>query len=691
MDRSTTKRIRHSLGCYIRNLLRSKVILSVLTVFIVISLIGHYYISNIGMDTDSRNEIHRSRSKLDYPDSDGELGKVSELKLQIDELRGIKASVNNELRDLESRRQKLQAEISGYTYHIDGLRSQYETLSKEVSQIKLALDQLKLEKEETIDQYIPNIKAPQRILVDLHPPKNIPPPTFPQLCKMHSCFDYSVCSLVSGFPIYVYSAEDSAVGSQGVEDFIKSSVISSLSVNPYRTTDPKRACVFVVLVGELRVGAVVAKDVETMLHGLPYWQNDGRNHLLVNIHRARSTDIFSRVNTGRAMLVQASFVNSVFRKNFDIVIPPSLGLADGEVWQELSPISPVRRKYLLSFWGEVSSRKRDIQNQIGSFQKKLFQKDSVGENIHNILNSQVAKNDAVPINEEEEEVDEEEENENNSFKLRRLKSASEMVSLISLEVSVVAALKSLQEQVPDSLFFQFSCAGTKQEGDSAEWALCSTSAERQKLLVQSTFSLILLPSNQSVVTTTLIQQRIYESLKHGAIPVVLGDYIEMPFSEILDWNRAAIFLPVARVTEIFFFLRTFTDSDIAEMRKQGRFFWETYFGSTRKIVDSLLAVTRTRLQIPASVVREEPTLSVFNATFVPLKIEGADPEPETDEVLGPNEARFPSEKFYRNFTQFVKWDRFNEPGDPFHLYPSRPWDVVLPSEAKYFGKNLEAW
>ncbi|XP_041360950.1 exostosin-like 3 [Gigantopelta aegis] len=689
MDRSTTKRLRHSLGCYIRNLLRSKVILSVLVVFITISLVGHYYISNIGIDIDSRNEIHRSRSKLDYPDSDGETGKVSELKLQIDELRGIKASVNNELRDLESRRQKLQAEISGYTYHIDSLRSQYESLSKEISQIRVALDQLKLEREETINQYVPNIKAPQQILMDPRPAKNIQPPSSPQLCKMQTCFDYSVCSLVSGFPVYVYSTADSAIGSRGVEDFIKTSVISSLSRSPYRTTEPKRACVFVVLVGEVQGGAVSAKDVETMLQELPYWQEDGRNHLLVNMHYAHNSDIFGGVNTGRAILVQSPFVDSIFRKNFDIVIPPSLGMAHGEVWQELSPISPVRRKYLLSFWGEISSRKRDIQNQMGTFQKKLFQKENViGKNIQNILNAQVAKNDAVPANDDDGEEDEEDNDDrDNSFKLRRLKSASEIVSLISLEVSVVAALKLLQEQVPDSLSFQFSCARAKQEGNNAEWALCATSEERRSMLVQSTFSLILLPSNYSVVTTTIIQLRIYESLKNGAIPVVLGDYIEMPFSEILDWKRAAIFLPVARVTEIFFFLRTFTDSDIAEMRKQGRFIWETYFGSTEKIVVSFLAVMRTRLQIPASPVNAEPTLSVFNATFIPLKIEGADPEPETDEVLGPIEARFPSEKFYRNFTQFVQWERFNQPGDPFHLYPSRPWDVVLPSEAKYFGSG----
>ena len=59
----------------------------------------------------THNVCFRSRSQLDHPEDLDNL-KSSDLKGQIEELRGIKASVNNELRDLESKRQGLLSEIA---------------------------------------------------------------------------------------------------------------------------------------------------------------------------------------------------------------------------------------------------------------------------------------------------------------------------------------------------------------------------------------------------------------------------------------------------------------------------------------------------------------------------------------------------------------------------------------------------
>ena len=44
--------------------------------------------------------------------------------------------------------------------------------------------------------------------------------------------------------------------------------------------------------------------------------------------------------------------------------------------------------------------------------------------------------------------------------------------------------------------------------------------------------------------------------------------------------------------------------------------WERYFGSTQAIIDSVLAVVRTRLGIPAIPAADEPSPSVFNDSFV---------------------------------------------------------------------------
>ena len=60
------------------------------------------------------------------------------------------------------------------------------------------------------------------------------------------------------------------------------------------------------------------------------------------------------------------------------------------------------------------------------------------------------------------------------------------------------------------------------------------------------------------------------------------------------------------------------------------------------------------------------------------------PETEADDILGPVETPFPSLKFRRNFT--FSTGVFNQPGDPFHLYPYTPFEPVLPAEAKFLGK-----
>ena len=67
----------------------------------------------VSSNQDSACLISRSRSQLDHPE-DFENLKSSDLIGQIEELRRIKASVNNELRNLESKRQGLLSEIANF-------------------------------------------------------------------------------------------------------------------------------------------------------------------------------------------------------------------------------------------------------------------------------------------------------------------------------------------------------------------------------------------------------------------------------------------------------------------------------------------------------------------------------------------------------------------------------------------------
>ena len=104
--------------------------------------------------------------------------------------------------------------------------------------------------------------------------------------------------------------------------------------------------------------------------------------------------------------------------------------------------------------------------------------------------------------------------------------------------------------------------------------------------------------------------------------------------QVIDWNTAAVILPVQRVTELHFLLRTFGHGDIFSMKRQGRMLLETYFSSRSTVLDTVLDVIRHRLSIPGLAFSDTPSPSIFNKTFTPLLMDHLPPEVEPDESLG---------------------------------------------------------
>ncbi|CAH0387200.1 unnamed protein product [Bemisia tabaci] len=265
---------------------------------------------------------------------------------------------------------------------------------------------------------------------------------------------------------------------------------------------------------------------------------------------------------------------------------------------------------------------------------------------------------------------------------------STVSSSYSFDYSVIA--KYLTSKTSDKFFFAFGCEpGATQFKE--EYNLCGNETTRSVILKDSTFALITPPVNSSFVSTPLFQARLYEAMKYGAIPVVLGnDHVQLPYSEVIYWRKAVIGLPVSRITELHFLLRSISDADILLMRRQTRLLWERYFSSVQAIIDSVLAVVRDRINLPPSPIREEPSPSVFSDNFVPLKIEPVVSDAKPEENLGPLEPPYASPKFKRNFTIMLTqgYELWNEWGDPFRLYPQIPFDPLLPSDAKFIGSGV---
>ncbi|XP_050027201.2 exostosin-3 [Dermacentor andersoni] len=583
----------------------TRFILLALLALVIVSLFMHYYISKFVGTVDTATDLQR-RIQLD------DIHVLEDLKLRIEEFLRIKLSVSSELRDLEKKRQRLQAEIFTLTQSVEESKRGYTKNRLELDRIKLSLKQAAYAREELENRNIPLLRPPLKLLTGEDARQlYLPTPELPE-CQMHSCFDYSRCSLTSGFPVYFYPTDDSVL-----ELNVRASLAQILDTNVHTTFDPSAACVHVVILG----GHLPSWSVASYLRQLAHWNGSGRNHIVINLG---STTVLNEKHVQRAIVVQSSAGAVTFRRKFDITItPPPLGKELAHPWESAPVILPARRRYLLSFQGRLA---------------------------HDTNITLAAR-------------------------------ANEMI---------VNVLSKMLQGFDNELNFTFTCLAAENASSVPnDWLLCGDHFSRAQLLRESTFSIVFAPPTDFVSTATFLV-RVRESLQNGAIPVILGgDAVELPFSEFVDWSRAALLLPLARVTEVHFILRTYLDADIVELRRRGRLLWENYLSTTSRMINTVLSLVRTRLGIPAPPSHEEPSPSVFNSTFHPLTIEAA-PNTETDEMLGPIEPPFPSLTYQRNFSitlndQAKVW---NEDFDPHTMYPYGVQEPILPSEAKFMGSSF---
>ncbi|KAJ8956808.1 hypothetical protein NQ318_014222 [Aromia moschata] len=584
-------------------------------------LVTHFYLSKVEKNN---FDDHSARLHQTIPE-DIRILKEAELRIGVEELFRIRGSVLSELRDIEKKRQQFKVEMQTYARNVEELKQELLHQQTNLDRLKISVAQAQVAQREALQQNTPGLAPPRQLTADTVPAVLSPlPRNLSKRCQMYSCFDYSRCSLTSGFPVYLYDPDQYSVIRNGwdVDGFLKTTLKQTLSYNSHLTHNPKEACIFLVLVGEvLRNTNDIDKGVESQqnvtginveaLRQLPYWGGDGRNHVLLNLARrdlsTNSGDIFSFTDTG------------------------------GDVWQECAPMLPVRRKYLLSFQGEMNRNHNAASPQPSSKQNGSTQNSELDKFIIDHL-QQLAKSDTS-----------------------------------------------------DNFFFDFECTLATDENinvETRDWILCGTESSRKSILRKSTFVLIFAPGYGELISTTLLQARVYEALRSGAIPVILGgDQIQLTYNEVIQWKRIVIFLPKVRVTELHFLLRAIPDEDILLFRQQGRLVWERYLASVQSTLDTIVAVLRDRLNIPAHPV-DDDALNTFNTTFQPNQSPPME-DLEQEESLGPLEPPYNSPTFRRNYSLSLTQghELWNDWGDPFRLYPSLPTDPLLSSDAKFMGSG----
>jgi len=123
------------------------------------------------------------------------------------------------------------------------------------------------------------------------------------------------------------------------------------------------------------------------------------------------------------------------------------------------------------------------------------------------------------------------------------------------------------------------------------------------------------------------------------------------------------------------------------LRTSGRRAYQLFLSSNERIFETLLAVVRTRLNIPPRVAEDFVAETIFNETFQPKTTEMPYLS-ETDEFLGPVELPYDSPKFGANFSAVTSqvYETWNSGPYPFALFPNDPvTEKLLPSEAKFTG------
>ncbi|KPP69071.1 hypothetical protein Z043_112200 [Scleropages formosus] len=118
--------------------------------------------------------------------------------------------------------------------------------------------------------------------------------------------------------------------------------------------------------------------------------------------------------------------------------------------------------------------------------------------------------------------------------------------------------------------------------------LCHRRFDYQELLHNSTFCLV--PRGRRLGSF-----RFLEALQAACIPVLLSNGWELPFSEVIDWSKAAIIGDERLLLQVPSITRSVDNDKILALRQQTQFLWDAYFSSVAKIVLTTLEIIQDRV------------------------------------------------------------------------------------------------
>uniref|UniRef100_A0A8C2Y2N6 Exostosin-1 n=1 Tax=Capra hircus TaxID=9925 RepID=A0A8C2Y2N6_CAPHI len=120
------------------------------------------------------------------------------------------------------------------------------------------------------------------------------------------------------------------------------------------------------------------------------------------------------------------------------------------------------------------------------------------------------------------------------------------------------------------------------------WDRVDTGYDYREMLHNATFCLV--PRGRRLGSF-----RFLEALQAACVPVMLSNGWELPFSEVINWNQAAVIGDERLLLQIPSTIRSIHQDKILALRQQTQFLWEAYFSSVEKIVLTTLEIIQDRI------------------------------------------------------------------------------------------------
>ncbi|XP_053433154.1 exostosin-like 1 isoform X4 [Nycticebus coucang] len=89
--------------------------------------------------------------------------------------------------------------------------------------------------------------------------------------------------------------------------------------------------------------------------------------------------------------------------------------------------------------------------------------------------------------------------------------------------------------------------------------------------------------------------RFLQALQAGCIPVLLSPRWELPFSEVIDWTKAAIIADERLLLQVPAALQEMSPARVLALRQQTQFLWDAYFSSVEKVIHTMLEIIQDRI------------------------------------------------------------------------------------------------